>query len=131
MKIEQQLMTVIRAAAKLQPRPNRYELRRKNNKAAILDLIARKPALKRAWDALEKLRKECAKHEKVLNAHGLYINGNLERFNCEETFRKKGGKLPEEPREWTAEEVFIKLAGAKDQKAFDAILKSYGIEWKV
>lgn len=45
-------------------------------------------------------------------------------------FVKAGGVLPApERRNWTADELLRLLAAAKDQKAFDAILKEYGINW--
>lgn len=133
MKIEQQLMTVIRAAAKYQKRPdNSWSARRDRQRKAILELRQKKPELDKALasmaDAEASLLLARHKGRRILAKYGLGSEGN--DVDDEALFNKKGGKLEIRLPEWTAEEVFIKLAGAKDQKAFDAILKTYGIEWK-
>lgn len=152
MKIETELRHIIvataRANAKLpndSHKNNQYAVdaflatpKGKKAKKQIMDLQAQIDDLEVQQAKLSKRRNEiqaplgldlCGRRDKQTGKNEQYLRlgyGDDEKM----AFVASGGVLPApERRNWSSDELLRRLVAAKDQKAFDAILKEYGINW--
>lgn len=133
MKVTQDLRVAISAVS----RQNRettssWRERRKLNQQAAEALDKKKRGkLSKLTAKLDEIEDHADRVRAELREFGVSKDGEGLYIAHEPTFVKAGGVLPEpEKRQWKPDEVIAKLTAAKTQKAFDAILASYGIDWK-
>lgn len=140
MKVDKDLRAAITAAAKNQTSPSYGDVEKFKADQVSAFLKERPELLKKIKLARSRLDKtQAANNKAIKDLDALVDPVGIKRDistiaygdDAEAKFKKSGGVLPPpKKRIWKPEQCVAELAMAPDQKAFDSVLKKYGIVWK-